>query len=242
VDGGDRRGRHRFVYQGANSNADDTNDGAQLWVQLGQQAAGSVSATSATAALLGGMMKQPAFDTLRTAEQLGYVATAFATSEQGVDYVVVLVASAQYGADVLAQRIVEFVDETFAALLEGLSADEFATEVDSVAQGFAQSWVDMDEETAAYWAEIAAHSYVFDRDEQSVALLRALGQQDVADFFADRVQTTSAAADWLVVELASQDGPGYAAGNVSWATAVAVVDDLEAVKATAGAVSFFDVS
>ncbi len=58
--------------------------------------------------ILGELMSEEAYNTLREEENLGYVATAFATTKENINYLCVLVASGHYDAHTLLERELNF--------------------------------------------------------------------------------------------------------------------------------------
>jgi len=59
-----------------------------------------------------------------------------------------------------------------------LSDEEFKTQVDSVMTKIAEKDYNLSSEHSRLWNEIAAHKYLFDRQEREIEILKTLTKQE----------------------------------------------------------------
>jgi insulysin len=130
-------------------------------------------------------ISEPAFDQLRTKEQLGYIVHA-GTKQVGQNAGLhIIIQSGVKDPHYLNNRIEEFLT-AFRVDLAAYSAEKFASFVTAVVEKLAEKPKNIDEESGRYWEEIRTGRYLFDRKKQLVAVLQSaqgLTLQHVLSFY-----------------------------------------------------------
>ncbi|CAM0883350.1 unnamed protein product [Alopecurus aequalis] len=125
---------------------------------------------------------QPAFNQLRTVEQLGYIAGLSLRSDLGVWALEVVIQSTVKDPSYLDARVDEFF-KTFESKIHELSDEDFKNNVKSLVDSKLEKFKNLWEESGFYWGEIEAGTLKFDRVESEVALLRELKKDEFIEFF-----------------------------------------------------------
>lgn len=167
-------------------------------------------------ALLGQIVHEPAFNQLRTKEQLGYVAMASATAT---------------GLRVLVQseRDPVYVETRIESFLTGLkdiidkmTDDEFDRHRQALIDKKEEQPKNLGEESRRFWSRISDKYYEFGKRPTDIAQLRTTTKDDVMDLYARAIDPSSDARRKLSVHLRSQITPGSSA-SVDPAAAQALV-------------------
>lgn len=119
-------------------------------------------------------IKEPAFDYLRTKEQLGYIVMCLADDNRGILGLSILVQSnvkpsheIRAYIDTLMKQLEEKIDK--------LTEEEFA-DIKKASQSVkSQKDKSLDVETERFWAEIAKHTFEFERKKKELELLPKIG-------------------------------------------------------------------
>uniref|UniRef100_A0A0D9V6G7 Peptidase M16 N-terminal domain-containing protein n=1 Tax=Leersia perrieri TaxID=77586 RepID=A0A0D9V6G7_9ORYZ len=130
---------------------------------------------------------QPAFNQLRTVEQLGYIAGLSLRSDCGVWALEVVIQSTVKDASHLDARIDEFF-KMFQSKIHDLSDKDFKRNVNSLIESKLEKFKNLWEESHFYWGEIEAGTLKFDRVESEVALLRELKKEEFIEFFEEYIR------------------------------------------------------
>jgi len=123
--------------------------------------------------LLGKMVENPVYDSLRTKKQLGYIVFGFVTEHVDVLELRVLVQGdkeAPDGVDVDIERVLE----GFGADLKNLSLAEFSKWKSSIRSGLNHKDQNMGQEADRYWAQIVNDGLCFNRKELALEYLDSL--------------------------------------------------------------------
>jgi len=120
--------------------------------------------------MLGKMISNPAYDELRTKEQLGYVVFALLMPHQNTLEMRVIVQGAKENPDVVDTRI-EAVMDNFGHGLHNLSSTEFTNWKASVRSAIAQDDQNMAEECDRFWAQISSDESCFGRRQMALEYL-----------------------------------------------------------------------
>ena len=115
--------------------------------------------------LINHMLEEPAFDQLRTREQLGYTVFSTLRNTFGVlGLSVTVCANAQKFTGIhVDERIEAFIKEFIGGKLQKMTKEEFAENIVTLVKLKRTSDVTLAEEVARNWAEIVAGEYLFDR-------------------------------------------------------------------------------
>ncbi|CAO2178017.1 unnamed protein product [Urochloa humidicola] len=125
---------------------------------------------------------QPAFNQLRTVEQLGYITSLSLRSDYGVWAIQVVIQSTVKDPSYLDARVDEFF-KMFESKIHELSDKDFKRNVKSLIDSKLEKFKNLWEESHFYWGEIEAGTLKFDRIESEVALLRELKKEEFIAFF-----------------------------------------------------------
>ncbi|VAH80354.1 unnamed protein product [Triticum turgidum subsp. durum] len=130
---------------------------------------------------------QPAFNQLRTVEQLGYITYLSLRSDRGVWALEVVIQSTVKDPSYLDSRIDEFF-KTFESKIHELSDKDFKRNVKSLIDSKLEKFKNLWEESGFYWGEIEAGTLKFDRVESEVALLRELKKEEFIEYFDEYIK------------------------------------------------------
>ncbi|PHU16875.1 Zinc-metallopeptidase, peroxisomal [Capsicum chinense] len=130
--------------------------------------------------------KQPAFDQLRSVEQLGYITSLSRTSDAGVRGLQLIVQSSVKDPRYIESRFQAFLKLLETQLLD-MSDDEFKKKVNALIDIKLEKFKSLSEETSFFWWEMSAGTYRFDRIENEVAALKQITKTDLIDFFNEYV-------------------------------------------------------
>ena len=167
-----------WVNTSAVPNADETNSSIEVYFQVGPfdphvQAALSV---------LANIIKEPAFDQLRTKEQLGYIVHTSTKSQYGVNGLRIIVQSHVKHPNGLDTRIEAFL-EAFRATLGALSPVEFDANRKAVAAELLEMPKRPAQVAQPMWYEINLGRYAFSRRQDTAAAIAKLTLDDVVAFY-----------------------------------------------------------
>jgi insulysin len=121
-----------YIYQFDEFNETNTNSSVKVLYQIGPM---ELSA-NATLAFIAHLVKEPAFNELRTEEQLGYIVhTSIDTAGDDIKGLLFLIQSDAFDPVHLDSRVEAFVDR-FRSKIVDMSAEEFQTNVEAVVKSF----------------------------------------------------------------------------------------------------------
>jgi insulysin len=167
-----------YVYTLLSKNPEEENSCVELNYQI--------SYDEAKAAVLVQVMSQiinePAFNTLRTTENLGYVVFTRAQEPRGVWFLKVLVQSHTKCPEYVSQRIRAFIDSQ-RDRIKALGKEEFDQCVHSVIVKVTEKDKNINSHSLRLWDEIVRHQYEFERKEKLEASLKALTLEEFKEFF-----------------------------------------------------------
>jgi len=153
---------HTFVYRFKEFNPQETNSGLANLYQLGVVDL----ATNATLCFLNHVIQEPAFNDLRTQEQLGYIVyTDLKTSGNDVKGLMFLIQSDSHDPIYCDSRVEAFLERFRVELLE-MPEEEFEDNREAVVEYLLEKNKNMGEESFRYWDVITNESYQFKRYAQ----------------------------------------------------------------------------
>lgn len=147
---------------------------------------------NAVLSLLAQLIREPAFNILRTEEQLGYIVFSMVkTSADNVKNLMFLIQSDGYSPEHVDDRIeaflVMFRDKVLVEMTEG----DFQDNVNSLCEGLLEKPKNLAEESHKHWDFIVNRSYHFSRLQDIAALVRTLTLNDIMQFFDRHILATS---------------------------------------------------
>ena len=125
---------------------------------------------------------KPAFQQLRTTEQLGYIVWSGASAKNGVQSYRVLVQSSVKSPSHVESRILAFVD-TIQQILDEMTEEEFAALITTEIAVQLEKPKTIREELSRHWRQIDDETYQFKRKENVVAELKKLSKADLVAFY-----------------------------------------------------------
>ncbi|EWY79466.1 insulysin [Fusarium oxysporum NRRL 32931] len=152
--------------------------------------------------LLEQMLCEPAFDQLRTKEQLGYVVfsgrRSFSTT-YGFHFLI----QSEMAPEFLDSRIEAFLMR-YADTLEKMSETEFEDHKRSLIIRRLEKLGKLEEESKQHWAEIESEEYDFEFPQLDAARIRQLTKAEIVDFFNQHLNPTSSQRARLSTYLQAQ--------------------------------------
>ncbi|KAL4904401.1 hypothetical protein BDW74DRAFT_178981 [Aspergillus multicolor] len=150
------------------------------------------------------MTDEPAFDQLRSKEQLGYVVWSGARySATTIGYRVII--QSERTAEYLESRIDSFLS-SFGKTLEAMSEDDFEGHKRSVINKRLEKLKNLSSETSRFWTHISSEEYDFLQHETDAARVRALTKADVLGFYKEKIDPASSTRGKLAIHLKAQAG------------------------------------
>ncbi|WVZ68605.1 hypothetical protein U9M48_017527 [Paspalum notatum var. saurae] len=168
----------KYYYQIEGLNQKNENSSVIQYIQVHQDDA----ALNIKLELFSQIASQPAFNQLRTVEQLGYITSLSLRSDYGVLALKVVIQSTVKDPLYLDGRIDEFF-KMFESKIYELSDKDFKRNVKSLIDSKLEKFKNLWEESHFYWGEIEAGTLKFDRVDSEVAILRELKKEEFIEFF-----------------------------------------------------------
>ncbi|KAG7155866.1 Insulin-degrading enzyme-like [Homarus americanus] len=151
--------------------------------------------------LLCQIFAEPAFDELRTKEQLGYIVWCGIRRANGTQGLRVIVQGDRH-PQYLDSRVEAFLHK-MGENLEKLSEEDFLRHREALASRRLERPKKLSHLTANWWVEITSNQYHFDRDACEVAHLKTLTKQDVIDFYKLCIGSTAIQRKKMSVQVVS---------------------------------------
>lgn len=172
--GATEEAEHRVVAE----NKEEPNHGVQVVYQLGEQ---SVH-LSAHLDLLVLLLKDEAFDQLRTKRQLGYVVFLHTSPANRHVLSLSFLVQTTHAPEVALDAVESFLVYG-RGYLESLSEEEYATNVAALVESKLEAAKNYIEQGNRWWNEIGKGSYVFDRAAQEAAAVKGIPKPALLAFF-----------------------------------------------------------
>lgn len=190
-----------FIWKSHIPNPDDPNSSLTYYIQLGSSTDARLRTTTL---LLIHMMSEPAFDILRTKEQLGYIVFCSELQLSGASLLGLrLVVQSERNPAYLEQRVEAFLD-TMKTKIEDMEPVDF----EQFKAGLQKKWTevikDLKKERAKFWEHIDSGYLDFLRRYNDSDLVTDITKHDVLELFLSRVHPLGAKRSKLSVQLQSQ--------------------------------------
>lgn len=150
------------------------------------------------------MTDEPAFDQLRSKEQLGYVVwsgSRYSATTMGYRVIIQSERTAQY----LESRIESFL-RGFGSSLEKMSDEDFEGHKRSVINKRLEKLKNLGSETGRYWSHIGSEYFDFLQHENDAAHVRTLTKADLVSFYQQYIDPESSTRAKLAIHLNAQGG------------------------------------
>lgn len=116
-------------------------------------------------------VKEPAFDYLRTKEQLGYIVMCLQDDHRGILGLSVLVQSNVKNTYELQKYVAKFINEVLKENINALDEKTFEEYKSALLNTKIQKDKSLAAESSRFWGEIVKHSYEFARKEKEIELI-----------------------------------------------------------------------
>ncbi|KAG1761690.1 Metalloenzyme, LuxS/M16 peptidase-like protein [Suillus occidentalis] len=190
-----------FIWKSHIPNPNDSNSSLTYYLQFGSSTDARLRTTTL---LLIHIMSEPAFDILRTKEQLGYIVFCSELQLSGASLLGLrLVVQSERNPAYLEQRVETFLD-TMKSKIEDMEPDDF----EQFKTGLQQKWTevikDLRKERAKFWEHIDSGYLDFLRRYNDSDLLTGITKHDVLELFLSRVHPSGVKRSKLSVQLQSR--------------------------------------
>ncbi|TWU76783.1 Insulinase (Peptidase M16) [Metarhizium rileyi] len=185
-----------FVYKKKLKNSQTINHSIETWFYVGDQADCQLRAKTL---LIHQMIDEPAFDQLRTKEQLGYIIFANVRTictNSGLGILIQSKRNPKY----LDRRIESFLAQ-FGQMLEQMSDTEFEKHKRSLMVRLLEKPRDLDQESTKHWKEIDLERYDFELAQHNASNVAPLAKTDVVDFYNTYLHPSSNSRSRISVHL-----------------------------------------
>ncbi|KAI1096322.1 ubiquitin carboxyl-terminal hydrolase-like protein [Rostrohypoxylon terebratum] len=152
--------------------------------------------------LLDQIIHEPAFDQLRTKEQLGYVVFSGLRSS-ATTYGFRFIIQSERTSEYLESRIDSFL-ATQTTSLENMSDADFESHKRSVIIKRLEKLKNLDQETGRHWAQVNNEYYDFEAAQRDAAQVKQLTKAEMVEFYSTYIKPTSPTRAKLVVQLVAQ--------------------------------------
>jgi insulysin len=132
--------------------------------------------------LMAHIISEPAFDQLRTKEQLGYIVHTATKKVGHLCGLQVIVQSSHKDPTYLDARIEDFL-VGFRVKLGAFTDEELQTNIQAVVEKLLEKPKNLDQESSRYWEEIKSASYLFDRKARLAKYLRSVTLKECLEYF-----------------------------------------------------------
>ncbi len=139
-------------------------------------------ATRARYAVLRQLLSQPAYNELRTTQQLGYFVFTYTIDLIQVPSVVIAIQSPATAPGALYTAIEQFLQD-FETDLLAMSDDAFQANVQAVVARVEEPETRLSHRTSRYWSAIIREDYRFDASALFAEALRSVSKQDILDLY-----------------------------------------------------------
>lgn len=181
------------------SNPAEVNNCVILYTQVGES---TDPATRAQLALLAQIASEPAFNVLRTKEQLGYICQASQTGNPSTLGFQVLVQSER--DPIYVETRIESFLEGLKDTIEKLSDEEFERHRKSLIEKKEESPKNLGEESRRFWHRVLDGHYEFNRRQTDVEHLKNTTKAQVLELFLSAVHPASKTRSKFSTHLKSQ--------------------------------------
>ncbi|GAT24591.1 a-pheromone processing metallopeptidase Ste23 [Aspergillus luchuensis] len=190
-----------YVYERALKDPANVNHCIEYYLFVGKL---DDDALRAKLLLFAQMTDEPAFDQLRSKEQLGYVVWSGARySATTMGYRVII--QSERNAAYLESRIDAFLTG-FGKSLANMSEQEFESHKRSVINKRLEKLKNLSSETNRFWSHIGSEYFDFVQNESDAANVRSLTKADLIQFYQQFVYPKSATRAKLAIHLKAQAG------------------------------------
>jgi insulysin len=190
-----------YIWTTVAPNVNEPNSALTYYMHLGPRTS---SFSRATASLLNQILSEPAYNILRTKEQLGYIVhcSMWHLSGSGVAGIRIVVQS-ERGPAFLEDRVDAFLDG-MKAVIEEMGDEEFEEQKHGLERKLTEKVKTVGEETNIFWSHIDSGYLDFFRRQQDAETLKNVTKDDILKLFLSQVHPSSPTRSKLSVHCRSQ--------------------------------------
>lgn len=184
------------------ANPENVNSSIEVYCQVGDP---TNERARAVLGLMSHIASEPAFDQLRTKEQLGYLVFSSARKAVGSMGFRIIIQS-ERDAAYLESRIEAFFEQ-FKGILDKMSEEEFERQKASLINKKLEAVKNLVEESTRFWYHIHSGYYDFLQRDIDVASLKSISKAEVGELFMKHIHPSSPSRAKLSVYVESQVKP-----------------------------------
>ena len=175
-----------FQYTGVEENEEQPCGAICVYLQCGFSSGLAAGLeTRVRLSLAARIIREPAFDSLRTKQQLGYIVWTGQMNDAGVFGLQCIVQSDKFSTATLDARIEGFFSTTMPAKLDALSAEDFAEHKAAACKDLREKPKTLSEEAGRVWSEITSQRYFWNYREVYATAIEATTFDDVRAFYGE---------------------------------------------------------
>ncbi|KAI0025033.1 LuxS/MPP-like metallohydrolase [Xylariomycetidae sp. FL0641] len=152
--------------------------------------------------LLDQILHEPAFDQLRTKEQLGYIVFS-GLRGSATTYGFRFIIQSERDSEYLESRIDAFLTSQ-AKGMEAMDEADFESHKRSVVTKRLEKPKNLDQETGRHWVQVSNEYYDFEASEEDAAQVKKLSKAEMVEFYSTFIDPTSPTRAKLIVQLVAQ--------------------------------------
>ncbi|KAI3336404.1 peptidase M16 inactive domain-containing protein [Xylariaceae sp. AK1471] len=188
-----------YLYKKTLKDLANVNHCLEYYLHIGDKGDRSIRAKTQ---LLDQIIHEPAFDQLRTKEQLGYIVFS-GLRGSATTYGFRFIIQSERTSEYLESRIDSFLQAQATAIREMTDAN-FESHKRSVVVKRLEKLKNLDQETGRHWAQISNEYYDFDAAQQDATQVEKLTKSEMIDFYTTFIDPASPTRAKLVVQLIAQ--------------------------------------
>ncbi|KAI0408675.1 peptidase M16 inactive domain-containing protein [Xylaria palmicola] len=188
-----------YLYRKTLRDPANVNHCLEYYLHIGDKADRSIRAKTQ---LLDQIIHEPAFDQLRTKEQLGYIVFS-SLRGSATTYGFRFIIQSERTSEYLESRIDSFLLAQATAMRDMTDAS-FESHKRSVVVKRLEKLKNLDQETGRHWAQISNEYYDFEAAQQDAAQVEKLTKTEMIDFYQAFIDPTSPNRAKLIVQLIAQ--------------------------------------
>ncbi|KAK6079970.1 peptidase M16 inactive domain-containing protein [Seiridium cupressi] len=188
-----------FLYKKTLRDPANVNHCLEYYLQVGDKGDRKIRAKTQ---LLDQILHEPAFDQLRTKEQLGYIVFSGlrgCSTTYGFRFIIQSERTSEY----LESRIDSFLTQQLVALHEMKDVD-FESHKRSVIIKRLEKLKNLDQESGRHWSHITSEYYDFEASQEDAAAVKSLTKTEMVEFYTTHIAPTSPLRAKLAVHLVAQ--------------------------------------
>jgi insulysin len=191
-----------YIFQHTLADPANVNHAIEYYLQVGS---GTDRKLRAMVGLFSQMTSEPAFDQLRTKEQLGYIVfSGSRTSSTMIGYMVLV--QSERTPDYLESRVNAFLLK-FGKDLEKMATEEFESHKRSLINKRLEKLKNLESETGRFWGHIGSEYFDFYQIDNEVSILRQLTRPDMESFYRRYISPESSTRAKLSLHMVAKASP-----------------------------------